>query len=110
MEKAEYERMFQKLSEAVTHLTANTLKQETQINAQNAHIAALKKGKKVPEPEPFNLDGGTTLPEFFIIFEDYCTDLYGNTKKDAWSPVLKKYLEGEVQQAYIGYSTAYKKF
>ena len=102
MDKAEYERMFQKLSEAVTHLTANTLKQETQINAQNAHIAALKKEKKVPEPEPFNLDGGTTLPEFFIIFEDYCTDLYGNTKKDAWSPVLKKFLEGEVQQAYIG--------
>ncbi|CAF2132878.1 unnamed protein product [Rotaria magnacalcarata] len=101
MDKAEYERMFQKLSEAVTHLTANTLKQETQINAQNAHIAALKKEKKVPEPEPFNLDGGTTLPEFFIIFEDYCKDLYGNTKKDAWSPVLKKFLEGEVQQAYI---------
>ncbi|CAF4923955.1 unnamed protein product, partial [Rotaria socialis] len=95
--------MFKNLTDAVTQLTASNAKQESQIGSQTALINALKnKGKKVPEPEPFDLDCGTTLPDFFVHFESYCTDLYGDTKKDAWSPVLKKFLEGEVKEAYIG--------
>ncbi|CAF2082821.1 unnamed protein product [Rotaria magnacalcarata] len=86
-----------------TQLTASNDKQESQINSQYAMINALKnKGKKVPEPEPFDLNSGITLPEFFVHFENYCTDLYGDAKKDAWSPVLKKFLEGAVKEAYIG--------
>ncbi|CAF2156036.1 unnamed protein product, partial [Rotaria magnacalcarata] len=95
--------MFKNLTDAVTQLTASNAKQESQINSQNAMINALKnKGKKVPEPEPYDLNSGVTLPEFFIHFEGYCTDLYGDAKKDAWSPVLKKFLEGAVKEAYIG--------
>ncbi|CAF2145728.1 unnamed protein product [Rotaria magnacalcarata] len=95
--------MFKNLTDAVTQLTASNAKQESQINSQNAMINALKnKGKKVPEPEPYDLNSGVTLPEFFVHFENYCTDLYGDAKKDAWSPVLKKFLEGAVKEAYIG--------
>ncbi|CAF2210582.1 unnamed protein product [Rotaria magnacalcarata] len=106
MDEQQIESMFKKLTEAVTQLTASNVKQESQIGSQTALINSLKnKGKKVPEPEPFDLDGGTTLPDFFVHFGSYCTDLYGDTKdtkKDAWSPVLKKFLEGEVKEAYIG--------
>ncbi|CAF4270353.1 unnamed protein product [Rotaria magnacalcarata] len=95
--------MFKSLTDAVTQLTASNAKQEAQINSQSEIINALKnKGKKVPEPEPYDLNSGVTLPEFFIHFEGYCTDLYGDAKKDAWSPVLKKFLEGAVKEAYIG--------
>ena len=103
MNEQQIESMLKKLTDAVTFLTASNAKQESQIDSQNAIIHALKnKGKKIPEPEPFDLNSGITLPQFFVHFESYCTDLYGDAKKDAWSPVLKKFLEGAVKEAYIG--------
>ena len=103
MNDQQIESMIKKLTDAVTFLTASNAKQEAQINSQSEIINALKnKGKKVPEPEPYDIDSGITLPEFFVHFESYCTDLYGDAKKDAWSPVLKKFLEGTVKEAYIG--------
>ncbi|CAF2143096.1 unnamed protein product, partial [Rotaria magnacalcarata] len=72
MNDQQIESMFNKLTDAVTQLTASNAKQEAQIGSHTALINALKnKGKKVPEPEPFDLDGGTTLPDFFVHFESY---------------------------------------
>ncbi|CAF4360696.1 unnamed protein product, partial [Rotaria magnacalcarata] len=98
MEDTDLKKMFQALTDAMTQISAVNVKQEAQI----AMLSLGKNKFKVPEPEPFDLDGGVSLDEFFLSFEDYCADLYGDNKKDAWSPVLKKFLEGEVKDAYIG--------
>ncbi|CAF4291117.1 unnamed protein product [Rotaria magnacalcarata] len=98
MEDTDLKKMFQALTDAMTKISAVNVKQEAQI----AMLSAGKNKFKVPEPEPFDLDGGVSLDEFFLSFEDYFADLYGDNKKDAWSPVLKKFLEGEVKDAYMG--------
>ncbi|CAF4930283.1 unnamed protein product [Rotaria socialis] len=104
MNDAQIESMIQKLTDAVTFLTASNAKQEAQINSQSEIINALKnKGKKVPEPEPYDLNSGVTLPEFFIHFEGAVKEAYiglkgGNLAWDLLKDTLIKQFADNVQR------------
>ncbi|CAF4892381.1 unnamed protein product [Rotaria socialis] len=55
---------------------------------------------KVPKPGVFDLDDAKPLVDYFVTFEKYCAIKYGSADKDTWSPVLEKFLKGDIKNAY----------